>query len=84
MKITAAAIKIGQRVWTGKRHADIMRDIRAEMEQGGYECPRITQEMQGFVDEAGNFWNRFQAGALAFRAGQTPTRKQTLLSEHLW
>ena len=79
-RIVAAAVKIGDRVWIGERHAFIMRAIREEWP----EAPRITQEMQGFVDQHGQFWNRFQSGAIAFTAGQTKTRIKTLLSEHLW
>lgn len=80
MRITAAAVQIGDKVWTGTRHAYIMQAIREEWA----DAPRITQEMQGFVDEAGRFLNRFQAGAVAYLAGQTKTRKQHLLSEDLW
>jgi hypothetical protein len=82
LRIVAAAIKFGDRVWTGDRHWLIMAAMRDEL---GDECPRpITQEMQGFVDQDGTFWSRFQSGAIAYRAGQTPKRIRTLLSEHLW
>jgi hypothetical protein len=78
-RIVAAAISHGGKVWTGGRHADIMQKIW----QSG-DKDRITQEEQGFVTDDGVFLNRFQAGAVAFNAGQTSERKQTLLSEHLW
>jgi hypothetical protein len=80
MRIAWAAVKIGDEIWTGTRHGIIMSQIREQMA----DAPRITQEMQGFVDDEGRFWNRFQSGAIAFDAGQTATRKETLLSEDLW
>lgn len=78
LRIVAAAVKRGERVWTGTRHADIIRVVFGETGQ------RVTQDEQGFVDNTGWFSNRFQAGAIAFQAGQTKDRKQTLLSEDLW
>ena len=78
-KIVAAAVNHGGKVWTGTRHGIIMAEIWSK---GGY-C-KIPQEEQGFVTDTGLFVNRFQAGAIAFDAGQTATRKETLLSEHVW
>lgn len=84
-RIVAAAIKHNGRIYTGKRHAFIMRQIWDEAEQFGLPIPKIAHdEHQGFVDNHGIFWNRFQAGAIAYRAGQTEVRKQELTSEDLW
>ena len=79
LRITSAAIKIDDRIFLGPRHALIMPFAR---ELTGNK--RITQEMQGFMASDGKFYNRFQAGAIAFDAGQTKTRKQSLLSEDVW
>jgi hypothetical protein len=81
MKITAAAIKVDGKIYTGQRHAQIMRKI---WDEDQHTDRRITQDMQGFVTEDGQFWNRYQAGAIAFKAGQTSERKRELFSEDLW
>lgn len=78
LKIVAAAIKVGDKVWQGKRHGCIMPLVFAETGL------RISMEQQGFVASDGKFYNRFQSGAVAFRAGQTKTRKQSLMSEDVW
>lgn len=78
-KIEQAAVKVGDVVYTGKRHGQIMLDVQEK-----HPGTKITQDMQGFVDSNGKFWNRFQAGAIAFNAGQTNVRRTRLLSEDLW
>lgn len=79
MRIVAAAVKVGDKIFQGKRHGQIMHAIQTEI-PGTY----VTQQMQGFVANDGKFYNRFQSGAIAFRSGQTKTRKQSLLSEDVW
>ena len=79
-KIVAAAIRHGGKLYTGLSHSQVMNQIYTEL---GRTC-FIPQTEQGFITDRGEFLNRFQAGAVAFRAGQTKTRKETLLSEHLW
>ena len=79
LTIVDAAVLFNGTIWRGRRHSEIMWRI-AQVHPKVY----VTQEMQGFVTSDGRFVNRFQAGAVAFRAGQTKTRIQTLLSEHLW
>jgi hypothetical protein len=78
-RIASAAINHNGKIWTGRRHSEIMYDIWKVDEKA-----KIPQSEQGFVTDTGEFVNRFQAGAIAFRAGQTKERKQTLLSEHVW
>lgn len=80
-RIVAAAVNHGGKIWTGKRHAEIMGEIWAKE---GSTQTYISQDAQGFITDDGEFVNRFQAGAIAFRSGQTATRKERLLSEHLW
>jgi hypothetical protein len=78
--IIDAAVQYNGRVYIGKRHVVIMRQI---WEEAGEEI-HISQLDQGFLTSGGKFVNRFQAGVIAFRAGQTKTRKQELLSEDVW
>lgn len=78
-RIVAAAVKHNGKIYTGKRHAEIMREIWDEV--GNVKIP---QDEQGFVADNGQFLNRFQSGAVAFAAGQTKHRYETLLSEHVW
>lgn len=78
-RIVLAAINHGGKVWTGRRHAQIMNEI---WDAEGFS--KIRQEEQGFVTDDGIFVNRFEAGAIAFRAGQIGRRKENLLSEDLW
>ena len=49
-----------------------------------FSFEKIPQEEQGFLTNRGIFVNRYQAGAIAYMAGQTKTRKEHLLSEDLW
>lgn len=79
LKITQAAINFNEQILTGRRHAHIMAEIWQK-----HPNVKITDDMQGFVTQDGRFWNRFQAGAIAFGAGQTETRHERLISEHLW
>ena len=78
--ITAAAIKRNDKIYTGRRHAQIIQDMVAD----GCKTP-IRGDEQGFVDDAGEFFNRFQARARAKRSGQIPWEfRRELLSEDLW
>jgi len=62
--IASAAIKKGDRIWTGRRHEDVIRNmIRQddEMPDGG---------VYGFVVDDGQFLDRFQAFKHAVQCGQ--------------
>lgn len=84
-RIVKAAVRTPDgKIHVGMRHGQIMQAIWQAALEADQELPHIYQEDQGFVDQYGTFWNRFQAGAIAFRAGQTTTRRQELNSEHLW
>jgi hypothetical protein len=78
MRIVAAAVKVGDKLYTGIRHSVCIRDAIAD------GVPHVDRDMQGFVANDGKFYNRFQSGAIAFRAGQTGVRKQELTSEDVW
>lgn len=61
------------------RHADLVRHLlRAEI------VDEIDQERLGFVDSRGRYLTRRQAGAVAFRRGQTKTRIRSLTSQDVW
>ena len=62
--ITAAAIRQSGKIYTGKRHGEII----SYMVSLGY-VPPITGA-QGFVDDTGAFLTRHEAGAHAIACGQ--------------
>lgn len=79
MRLVKAAVRTEDgKVYTGTRHADCIKAAIAD----GVE--KVTQEMQGFVDDGGTYWTRFQAAVVACRWGQMPHVKRPLLSEDLW
>jgi len=77
--ITAAAVNVNGAIFTGSRHYKIINDL-AKSNPDLY----ITQEMQGFVDDYGNFLSRYEAAELAFKCGQIKRYKTRLLSEDIW
>jgi hypothetical protein len=79
MRIVAAAILHKDKLYQGKRHAEIMRQV---WEDFGLEY--ISQLEQGFITDTGIFVTRFQASQITFDSGQTTEIKDPLLSEHLW
>ena len=81
--ITAAAIRVGNVIYTGYRHGKILRDI-CDQAAATDTMPRITQPMQGFIDALGHFLNREEAARVAYLAGQIKKPKTCLLSEDIW
>ncbi len=80
-RIVKAAVRHGDDVYTGWRHSDIIKHIHA-LDQG-----YTTQESQGFVDQHGNWYSRYQSARIALRARQIDEktcRKSVLTSEDLW
>jgi copper homeostasis protein CutC len=81
MVIMAAAIRQGDRVYTGRRHCEIICDIA-----------RLTGMLPGavdlgFVTSDGDFVDRERAAEIALRAGQIKElkyNKTKLYSEELW
>jgi hypothetical protein len=78
IRIKAAAIKYKGEIYEGRRHVEIIERI---WDLHGYT--EIPEDDQGFVTNDSRFVNRWQAGAIAFDAGQTKTRHEKLISEHL-
>ncbi len=78
--IVSAAIMRDGKIYTGKRHAEIIRIMVAD----GCKTP-IRGDEQGFVDDKGEFHTRHKSKNLAKRSGQISWHFQgTLLSENLW
>lgn len=82
MRITAAAIKHGGKVYQGLRHCDIIKDI---VKATG--CKRVMRTSeQGFVTIEGDFVSREKARELVLASGQETKRPvgRILFSEDLW
>lgn len=76
--ITLAACRYDGVVYSGKRHAYIMWEIRLK-----FPNARVEHDDQGFLNEAGEFISREEAAELAYRSGQTKTRQRLLFSEDI-
>ena len=81
--ITLAAIEKDGMVYVGapgQRHCHILCDASRPF-------AFLKFGIQGFVDEAGKFYNRHDAARHAFACGQLPNDKKCpniILSEDLW
>lgn len=80
MRIKEAAIIHDGKIWTGKRHHNVIAKI---IETCGMKAAPVLGE-QGFVTECGKFLGREDAAKVAFEAGQIPALKSTLFSEDLY
>lgn len=81
MKIIKAAIKINQDVYTGIRHADIYEEL--------YQLKIPTRNaIEGFLTDAGNFVDRYEAKKIALAANQLIVPEEetyaALYSEDVW
>lgn len=76
-RIESAAILKDGVVYTGWRHADVMKSMFAQK-------IRPAGAVQGFVTETGRFVDREIAATMAYIAGQIKTPKQELRSEDLY
>jgi len=76
----AAAILHNGRIWTGRRHAELISQIIQE-----YPDDHVYHDEQGFWTDDDRFVMRTAAAAIAVRYGQLPKDfNKTLLSEYLW
>ena len=80
MKIIAAAINERGKIWTGRRHHEI---IRAIVEARGRAEGPVYGE-QGFLVDDGRFVGREEAAQIAFDAGQIPALICRLFSENVF
>ncbi len=79
MRIKEAAIVFENKIWTGRSHADIIRNI-VFITKG----KQVRGEMQGFVTNDGGFFGRVDAMKIARAAGQVKhSRSAMLFSEDL-
>lgn len=66
-----------------KLHGDVIHSMAAAGESLG----DIAEAEQGFLDEGGNFYNRWQVARVASDSGQVewaPTLHRELYSEDVW
>jgi hypothetical protein len=80
MRIKEAAIMHDGKIWTGRRHSDVIRKIVEEL--GRQAAP--VRGIQGFVTECGKFLDRREAAKVAFEAGQVKELFPILMSEDLY
>ena len=80
MKIVAAAINERGKVWTGRRHHEIIREI---VDTRGRAEGAVYGE-QGFLADDGRFVGREEAAKIAFEAGQIQVFKNILYSEDVF
>ncbi len=80
MKIVAAAINEQGKVWTGRRHHQI---ILAIVVARGPSKGAVYGE-QGFLVDDGRFVSREEAAKIAFEAGQIPAQVHQLFSEDIF
>jgi len=64
MIIVGAAVKCGDKVWVGQRHANILTRMRR------MGVPLHLPKEEGFVDEKGVFYDRMDAAAIVLKTGQ--------------
>lgn len=81
-RIVEAAIKIGERIWTGQRHSDIVPKIIGDR-------AKVSEGIQGFMTTTGRFVDRQEAVKIAVKSGQITLPKKcnpqdTLYSEDLY
>jgi hypothetical protein len=84
-RIVKAAIRLEGEIYTGYRHADILRDMR-DLGISREKLHLLDQNWdQGFITETGRFLSRKQAMNYGLYIGQiTKTKSATLTSEDLW
>ena len=79
-KIKCAAIKLGDKIISGYRHADCYRNLAMFK----VEEERWQDYVQGFIDLNNDFHTREEAAIIAFEEGQIKEKKQMLFSEDLY
>jgi hypothetical protein len=80
--IKCAAVNYNGTIYTGRSHGTIIMNI---VDRGELLIGRVTQDLQGFVDEYGNFLDRTEAYWRAVEHGQIKDDGKTpvLFSEML-
>ena len=75
--IKEAAIKLNGKIYTGRRHNEILCD---KSRPKGF----LKYGTQGFITDAGEFVTRMQAAKIAFDCGQITEPARILFSEDLY
>lgn len=81
--LIAAAIFRNGKVWTARRHSDIIHVVFIATGMNNMVMP----SEQGFLTDTGHFVSRTQAVTIAEKSGQLPAgfdKNCVLLSEYLW
>jgi hypothetical protein len=78
--IKSAAVNIDGKIFTGKSHELIFREIRKTDQT---VSKRATAAIYGFVTDTGEFMTRSEAADHAFLCGQVQKYKPVLLSEDI-
>jgi len=86
IKEAAIMRKSDNKIWTGKRHSNVISSI---IKDTGIKTVTHNEFIQGFVDNDGNFFNRKDAFIIAKACGQLLSEKDpwaapTLMSEDLY
>lgn len=76
-RLVKAAVRYLDHVYTGWRHSEIISHLNS------LDAP-TTQDDQGFIDQHGVFYGRYQAARIALRARQIARLTPMLTSEDLW
>lgn len=82
--IVAAAIKWNGIIFTGDHHGNILHYLVKIGQLKDMKKDKITDDMQGFINENGFFLNRSDARVIAIGSKQIKRNHGTLYSEDLW
>lgn len=83
-RIIAAAILWDGVMYTGDRHGNILQYLVKIGQLKDIKKDKVTYEMQGFIDQDGNWYTREGARELAIKSKQIKPDHGTLYSEDLW
>lgn len=82
--IKEAAIKVGNKIYTGYDHSSIMntlfKELKEEKENFDEKYNLFMNRQEGFVTEDGTFLSRGDAAVHAYSCGQIKTKKYQLTS----
>jgi len=82
-RLVASALLVDGYIWTGKRHFQLIRQVRADTKK------KVVRDHQGFWTDDGRFVSRKAGLAIAISEGQIEGKQDlinpaVLTSEDLW
>lgn len=83
-RIIAAAIRYKGVTYTGSRHGHIIRSMVEVTTLKDMLKDKVTDNMQGFIDQYGRWYSREDSREIAIKANQIKPDHGTLYSEDLW